>query len=50
MLPMIKVDADSKNIEEIEVRPDETRYVPRLSAERKRNSPITISNFRTTWG
>ncbi len=35
VLPTIKVDADSKNIEEIEVRPDETRYVPRLSPERK---------------
>jgi nitrogenase molybdenum-iron protein alpha chain len=33
VLPAIKVDADSKNIEELEVRPDETRYRPRKSAE-----------------
>jgi nitrogenase molybdenum-iron protein alpha chain len=29
VLPTIKVDADSRNIEEIEVVPDETRYLPR---------------------
>jgi nitrogenase molybdenum-iron protein alpha chain len=32
-LPAIKVDADSKNIEELEVHPDETRYRPRKSEE-----------------
>ncbi len=34
VLPTIKVDADSRNIEELEVHPDETRYQPRLPAER----------------
>jgi nitrogenase molybdenum-iron protein alpha chain len=29
VLPDIKVDADSRNIEELEVHPDETRYQPR---------------------
>jgi nitrogenase molybdenum-iron protein alpha chain len=29
VLPGLKVDADSRNIEEIEVHPDETRYSPR---------------------
>lgn len=33
VLPTIKVDADSKNIEEIDVHPDPTRYRPRKSAE-----------------
>lgn len=36
VLPNIKVDADSRNIEEIEVQPDETRYQPRLDEEGKR--------------
>lgn len=34
VLPEIKVDADSRNIEELEVHPDATRYQPRISAER----------------
>lgn len=33
VLPGLKVDADSRNIEEIEVHPDETRYSPRKSVE-----------------
>lgn len=33
VLPTIKVDADSKNIEELEVHPDETRFRPRQSPE-----------------
>ncbi|MFP4307722.1 MAG: nitrogenase molybdenum-iron protein alpha chain [Desulfococcaceae bacterium] len=33
VLPSIKVDADSRNIEELEVKPDETRYNPRKPAE-----------------
>ncbi|MDZ7642046.1 MAG: nitrogenase molybdenum-iron protein alpha chain [Desulfurivibrio sp.] len=33
ILPHLKVDADSRNIEEIEVNPDPTRYQPRKSAE-----------------
>ena len=31
VLPNLKVDADSRNIEEIEVEPDETRFKPRKS-------------------
>ena len=34
VLPTVKVDADSKNIEEIEVVPDPERYRPRRTAER----------------
>ncbi len=33
VLPNLKVDADSRNIEEIEVEPDETRFKPRKSAK-----------------
>ncbi len=33
VLPFLKVDADSRNIEEIEVEPDETRYRPRKTEE-----------------
>jgi nitrogenase molybdenum-iron protein alpha chain len=33
VLPGLKVDADSRNIEEIEVNPDETRFNPRKSEE-----------------
>jgi nitrogenase molybdenum-iron protein alpha chain len=33
VLPNIKVDADSRNIEQIDVVPDKTRYRPRKSAE-----------------
>jgi nitrogenase molybdenum-iron protein alpha chain len=33
VLPNIKVDADSRNIEELEIRPDEQRYRPRKSSE-----------------
>ena len=32
-LPHIKVDADSRNIEELEVHPDENLYIPRKSEE-----------------
>jgi len=35
VLPTIKVDADSRNIEELSVHPDDTRYQPRIPAERK---------------
>jgi nitrogenase molybdenum-iron protein alpha chain len=35
VLPFLKVDADSRNIEEIEVDPDETRYRSRKSDEQK---------------
>ena len=33
VIPSLKVDADSRNIEEIEVEPDDTRYNPRKSEE-----------------
>jgi nitrogenase molybdenum-iron protein alpha chain len=33
VLPTVKVDADSRNIEELQVVPDETRYRPRRSPE-----------------
>uniref|UniRef100_UPI004057B142 nitrogenase molybdenum-iron protein alpha chain n=1 Tax=Candidatus Electrothrix sp. TaxID=2170559 RepID=UPI004057B142 len=33
VLPFIKIDADSRNIEEIEVEADETRYNPRKTEE-----------------
>lgn len=33
VIPFLKVDADSRNIEEIEVEPDETRFNPRKSEE-----------------
>jgi len=33
VLPQIKVDADSRNIEELEVNPDPTRYRPRKKPE-----------------
>lgn len=33
ILPTIKVDADTKNIEELDVRADETRYRPRKTEE-----------------
>ncbi len=34
VLPDIKVDADSRNIEELQVEPDPRRYKPRISPER----------------
>ncbi len=37
VIPNIKVDADSKNIEEIEVTKDENRYFPRLTDEKRQN-------------
>lgn len=33
VLPTIKVDADSRNIEELEIEPDATRYKPRKTPE-----------------
>ncbi len=36
VIPTIKVDSDSRNIEEIEVEKDPTRYSQRLSDERKK--------------
>ena len=36
VLPGIKVDADSRNIEELEIKPDPERYNPRLDQEKKK--------------
>ncbi len=33
VIPDIKIDADSRNIEELEIEPDETRYTPRKTPE-----------------
>jgi nitrogenase molybdenum-iron protein alpha chain len=33
IIPTIKIDADSRNIEELEIEPDETRYNPRKTEE-----------------
>lgn len=35
VLPDIKIDADSRNIEELTVEPDETRYRPRMDEEKE---------------
>ncbi len=35
VLPTIKVDADSRNIEELHVEPDENKFRPRVDAERQ---------------
>lgn len=35
VLPKIKIDADSRNIEELHVEPDEKRFRPRISPEAK---------------
>ncbi len=35
VLPNIKVDADSRNIEELEIEPDPERFNPRISEEKK---------------
>ncbi len=37
VIPTLKVDADSRNIEEIEVEPDETRYKPRKTAKQMKD-------------
>jgi nitrogenase molybdenum-iron protein alpha chain len=36
VLPGIKVDADSRNIEELTVEPDPTRFSPRISEEKRK--------------
>jgi len=49
VLPSIKVDADSRNIEEIHVDPDPERFRPRLSPEAKEKliaSGFTFSDYR----
>ncbi|MDZ8119374.1 nitrogenase molybdenum-iron protein alpha chain [Pontiella agarivorans] len=49
VLPTIKVDADSRNIEEIKVEKDETRYSPRASEEKLealKEKGLEISDYR----
>ncbi|MDR2346898.1 MAG: nitrogenase component I subunit alpha [Planctomycetaceae bacterium] len=49
VLPNIVVDADSRNIEELTVTPDETRYNPRISEEQKierEADGFTFSDYR----
>ncbi len=48
VLPNLKVDADTRNIEEIEVDPDETRYNPRMSEEEKQALAERASPSRIT--
>jgi len=36
VLPDIKVDADSRNIEELDIEPDPERFAPRISEDKKR--------------
>jgi nitrogenase molybdenum-iron protein alpha chain len=48
VLPTIKVDADSRNIEELEVEPDPQRYNPRVDETTKEtleNSGLTFSEY-----
>ena len=48
VLPNIKVDADSRNIEELHVEPDPNRYSPRLTAEdeaRLQQAGIKLSEY-----
>ncbi len=49
VLPSIKVDADSRNIEELHVDADPTRFRPRISAEAKAKmvaNGFTFSDYR----
>ncbi len=49
VIPGIKVDADSRNIEEISVAPDEKRFRPRKSPEemdKLKNSGVTFEEYR----
>jgi len=48
VIPTIQIDADSRNIEEIHVEPDEKLYYPRKSAEeldRLKNSNIELKEY-----
>jgi nitrogenase molybdenum-iron protein alpha chain len=49
VMPSIVVDADSRNIEELTVTPDEKRYRPRLSAEeraKREAEGFTFSDYK----
>lgn len=46
VIPSIKIDADSRNIEEIEVEADEKRYKPRITDEQKSSlSDVGFSDY-----
>ena len=48
VLPDIKVDADSRNIEELEIHPDPEKYSPRKSEESLKNLEsrgVTFSEY-----
>lgn len=47
VIPTIKVDSDTRNIEEIVVEPDATRYAPRLTAEKRANveSSLRLNDY-----
>lgn len=46
VLPDIKVDADSRNIEELKVEPDPEKYAPRITEEEKKNLENKGITFR----
>ncbi|WP_456388573.1 nitrogenase molybdenum-iron protein alpha chain [Desulfolithobacter sp.] len=50
VLPNLKVDADSRNIEEIEVEPDERRYRPRKTTDELRELEKTGLKFKSYEG
>mgnify|MGYP003564658349 CR=1 FL=1 len=50
VLPYIKVDADSRNIEELKTGPDEKRYTPRKSEEEIKNLKARGISFKNYAG
>jgi len=46
VLPNIKLDADSRNIEELEIEPDATRYKPRKTTEEIKSLEKSGLNFK----
>lgn len=46
--PFIQIDADSRNIEELTVTPDEKKYKPRLTEDKKKElaEKIDLGNYR----
>ncbi len=46
VLPSIKVDADSRNIEELEVEPDSEKYIPRVNEEKLSRLKATGVTFK----
>ena len=47
VIPELKVDADSRNIEEIEVEPDDSRFAPRKSEEEMRELEKSGLKFKS---